>query len=188
MSVWFTSDLHLGHKLVSELRGFASTDEHDSAVMESLYKVGRGDQLWILGDLSCGSTAAERRALSLLLDFKQNKEVKLHLISGNHDSVASIHRESYKAFKAFAGVFDSIGDFGRKRVAGIPLLMSHYPYDGDHSEVERYTQYRLKNLDEWLIHGHTHSTEKIDGKQIHIGWDAWREPVHLTTIMKMMEP
>ncbi len=32
---YFTADLHLGHRLVSGLRGFADPAEHDAAVAEA---------------------------------------------------------------------------------------------------------------------------------------------------------
>jgi calcineurin-like phosphoesterase family protein len=33
-NIWFTSDLHLGHQKVSEIRGFDSVEAHDVAISE----------------------------------------------------------------------------------------------------------------------------------------------------------
>ncbi len=52
MSLWFTSDLHLGHTLVAENRGFETPRLHDNAILDALSKVPADDELWILGDLS----------------------------------------------------------------------------------------------------------------------------------------
>ncbi|WP_186314568.1 hypothetical protein [Corynebacterium glyciniphilum] len=40
--VWPVSDLHLGHRKVSELRGFADTDEHDRVILDHLREVPDG--------------------------------------------------------------------------------------------------------------------------------------------------
>lgn len=38
----------------------------------------------------------------------------------------------------------------------------------------RQPQFRLPDLGEWLIHGHTHSKERLDGpRSVHVGLDAW---------------
>lgn len=39
---WMVSDLHLGHHLVLELRGSASTDQHDEVIVNSLREVPDG--------------------------------------------------------------------------------------------------------------------------------------------------
>ncbi|MDH6288690.1 hypothetical protein [Rhodococcus opacus] len=47
MSVWFTSDLHLRHARLVEIRGFeAEIDAHDESILDALgTAVGSGDQL-----------------------------------------------------------------------------------------------------------------------------------------------
>lgn len=44
----------------------------------------------------------------------------------------------------------------------------------DHTVEARYNQWRLPDMGDWLLHGHTHSTQKIipGTKMIHIGVDA----------------
>jgi calcineurin-like phosphoesterase family protein len=41
---------------------------------------------------------------------------------------------------------------------------------------------------ELLIHGHTHSTEKLNGTQIHVGVDAWNyAPATLKEIEELVK-
>lgn len=70
---WFTSDLHLGHPFVAELRGYdrgdADVERHDAAILGNLTAaLSPGDTLWVLGDISSGWGPQEERALSLLHD------------------------------------------------------------------------------------------------------------------------
>lgn len=55
MTYWFTSDLHLGHEKVAELRGFPSVRKHDSVIVDNLLRsLNSGDKLFVLGDVSLG--------------------------------------------------------------------------------------------------------------------------------------
>lgn len=177
---YYTSDLHLGHALVAETRQYDNTDVHDSAVLSKLHALNpKGDQLYILGDLSSGSKRGTERALELLADVPVTK----HLILGNHDPAHPMHRDAWKWQRRYLDVFESIQPFARQRFTvddvRHEVLLSHFPYDGDHTAEARYSQYRLRNYDRWLLHGHTHSGKRIapGTRQIHIGWDAWRRPV-----------
>lgn len=50
---FFTSDLHLGHRLVSEIRGFENVVDHDESIIEQWNKqVKPKDTVWILGDIA----------------------------------------------------------------------------------------------------------------------------------------
>jgi calcineurin-like phosphoesterase family protein len=192
MSVWFTSDLHLGHARVTEDRGFATPDDHDKAIFDSiLTNVRRGDQLWILGDLTVGGRGAEDRALCELNVFRNVTGIELHLIPGNHDSVHPMaNRNSHNRLRAFLEVFESVQLFARRKIARQTVLMSHFPYVGDHTEVDRGVKFRLQDDGDWLLHGHTHSgyTRDADSdRQIHVGWDAWNKPVHLDWIAAEIE-
>lgn len=189
-----TSDPHFGHFKVSQIRGFVNTDQHDEAVLGSYRRALRqGDDLWILGDLTAGGKASEERALDLLLDLKHEKGVRLHLVNGNHDSVSGVHRDGFKRQRRFMLTFDSVQDFARKRGPGrVPVFLSHYPFasagDGPHREGARYLQYRLPDMGDWLLHGHTHQPERVSGpRSIHVGWDAHRGPVPWGQIEQIIE-
>lgn len=204
MSVFFTSDLHFGHQKVAEDRNFETTGEHDASIIDSLVDQTQvGDQVWILGDLSKGGTTAENRALVNLRLRLPGRS--LHLIAGNHDSCHPMtNRNSHNRIKAFYPTFDSVQFFARRRIGGQQVLLSHFPYSGDHTEHDRGVQFRLRDEGEWLLHGHTHSQERgpawdssivwNDGgrskypnhKQIHVGWDAWGRLVTLEELEEII--
>lgn len=60
MMVFFTSDLHLGHKKVLSIRKqFHDIKEHDDFLIEKWNnKVKKNDEVYILGDLSFRSNRA----------------------------------------------------------------------------------------------------------------------------------
>lgn len=173
-ATFFTADLHFGHKLVSQLRGFHNTTDHDREIEWKWWRdVRPQDRVYVLGDISGGSKQAEEYALSRLAELPGEK----HLIAGNHDSVASIHRNGWKSIQQFQAVFHSIRDFARIRVQKTDVLLSHYPYiyegDGKDREGSRYEQYRLPFLGAPLVHGHTHSTvAETDKFQYCVSWEA----------------
>lgn len=180
MSVWFTSDLHFGHRFVSGLRGFDSTDEHDERlVSEWSRRVGKDDQVWVLGDLAVSSPA---RALEIVRSLPGVK----HLIAGNHDGCHPMHRDAHKQQAKYLSVFASVQAFARRRIDGAEVLLSHFPYAKDRHEA-RYMQYRLRDEGAWLLHGHTHGTERLEGREIHVGVDAWGlAPVPIHVIADLM--
>lgn len=51
MSVYFTSDMHLGHKSILKYRPqFSTIEEHDEAFFTELSKLTKRDVLFVLGD------------------------------------------------------------------------------------------------------------------------------------------
>lgn len=95
----------------------------------------------------------------------------------------------------YYGVFKSVQSYARRRVEGAEVLLSHLPYssatNADHTATPRYSQYRLPDLGRPLLHGHTHGQERVthtihNTRQIHVGLDAWRRPVHLNEITEML--
>lgn len=188
-TVWFTSDLHIGHALVAEERAnraniavpLAPTDRsehcirwHDRTLAENWDAVIQPhDQVWVLGDLSAGSSGAQRNALKWIEERPGEK----HLVSGNHDRVHPMYLDAHKWQAHYLEVFQSVQPFARRRVGGHTALLSHLPYRGDHTTEQRYNQYRLRDEGEWLLHGHTHSRfinePKVHPRQLHVGVDAW---------------
>lgn len=167
-TIRYTADLHLGHALVARTRGFDDPEPHDAMVIEMWNQtVDKNDIIYVLGDISCGR---EPYALTQLSSLPGRKR----LIVGNHDSVHPMHRESHKRQRQFLEVFESVQTFARRRAGGVEFLLSHFPYDGDHTETERFNQYRLRDEGRWLLHGHTHSTTARSSERgINVGLDAW---------------
>lgn len=219
---FFTSDLHFSHKLVAEKRGFrklgnpnpdgsenviGDTIKHDNAIITRWNEVVRPeDTVWVLGDVGMGHI--ERFADSLT---KLNG--RLHLITGNHDDPWPGNRDSFKFQRAWLEYFESVQAFARRRVNGRVVLLSHFPYEGDHTTDPRAGQFRLRDEGEVLLHGHMHTADKItpmidtecffcgavlnDGpclhndsvvsRQIHVGLDAWDlRPVPMQDIQELI--
>lgn len=165
------------------MRGFSSTDEHDEAVLGPILELSVTDEVWLLGDVSGGQKEEELHALGLLRDAPAS----LHLIAGNHDSVSAIHRNGWKHQRRWLNVFTSVQSFGRVRLAGRQVLMSHFPYarsgDGPDRDESRYLEFRLPDEGFPLLHGHTHQmtphmlapdSGEADLTQFCVSWDAHR--------------
>ncbi len=105
MSVFITSDLHLGHPKLADLRGFNSVSEHDDAIMHELSKLGKRTKLFILGDIAWNETAFSK--LSEL-------ECTMDAVLGNHDTLSA---------KVYAETFNKV--YGMVRYKN--LWLSHCP-------------------------------------------------------------
>lgn len=192
MAIFFTSDLHLGHDRVAEIRGFLNVQAHDAVVIRNLSNIPAGSTLFILGDVAMGGW---KQTILPLGDMIRGNNLLVHVILGNHDRPAPNNSNGHAYVSEFAmrGGFASVSTVAKISVDGQSLLMSHYPYDGDHTEEERYDQFRLRDLGTTLLHGHTHSDQRVSRSsngtlQIHVGLDAWGlKPVPLHQIKTIME-
>lgn len=215
MSVWFTSDLHLGHGLVAGYRGFedvrtrrlmdehsflvqSATAEHDTRLATNWDRmVDEDDIVWILGDLTVSTDVLP------MFDWIRARPGRKHLVLGNHDAIHPAHRDAQKRYaKAWdrSHPFDSIQTFARRRVGQgrRQVLLSHFPYSAapDHHREDNadfYAQYRLRDLGIPVLHGHTHRPEQTSHSelatpQFHVGLDAHDlRPVHLSKIEEWLE-
>jgi calcineurin-like phosphoesterase family protein len=188
-TAWFTSDLHFMHKMLAEdIRGFSGIEEHDEALIENINScVKKDDALWILGDLSLKKPAVFGHLFSRLNGNK-------YVIWGNHDYGWGFNRDAYKYGDEYyyMGVM-AANDFARRKMNHKTVMLSHFPYTGDHSADDRYDECRLKNFGNTLLHGHTHSDEIIsfagvNTLQVHVGLDAWNlMPVEINTILELID-
>lgn len=90
---YFTADLHLGHRLVSGLRGFPDPAEHDAAVADRWRaRVGGDDVVWVLGDLAVTSS---RRGIDEVLG-KVAESTQDHR-SGPHELLDAFWDHSHSA-------------------------------------------------------------------------------------------
>ena len=185
MTVWFTSDLHLGHVRLlelSEARGaaFASIDEHDARLVANWNDtVAPEDTVWVLGDVDMHGKDASLGRISALAGTKI-------LVAGNHDACWAGMRDGWrKRDRYLAAGFAAVMDFG---VAKLPpvrqggpatrVLLSHFPYAGDSHDEDRYSQFRLRDEGVTLLHGHAHDAfreARTPGGTwgINVGVDWW---------------
>lgn len=193
---WFTSDLHIGHRLVAGHRGFFDADaagEPDPAAHDKWLAdlwdstVSDEDIVFVLGDVSMNFKP-------YVSEWVRQRPGTKHLITGNHDSVHPMHSTALRHLEKWTtpGLFSTVQPSLRRRYNGHEVLLSHFPYieqDGDEGRrAGSYPQWRLPDLGVPLIHGHTHGPEKehrneIDtwsdiprygSPQLHVGIDAWR--------------
>lgn len=169
--VWGVSDPHLFHKFVSGLRGYTAAEFNKLFIEDWLSKVMPKDQVWLCGDLTGGGHIKE--ALELLSELPGEK----HLIIGNHDDPFPVHRDAHRRIKKYYEVFESVQLHASRSINGTRVMVSHFPYSGDHSEESRYDQWRLPDFGVPIIHGHTHSSEILSHSpngtpQINIAWEA----------------
>lgn len=211
--VFYTSDIHVGHRMVARIRGFHSTDEFEEHRGEMVPKadvlshdiqlahnwdsvVGEKDTIFVLGDISInGSTYA--------LDWFRERPGNKILVSGNHDPVhPGFFRNSYRKIAEWREVFMDIQPYYRLRLTGQNVLLSHLPYSGTGAEgrrdngeeiEERGPQWRLPDLGLPLIHGHTHGPEvehiSDNGTpEFHVGVDAHElHPVPQSTVLNWLD-
>lgn len=195
--ILYTSDPHITHAKLAQLRGFLTTDgEGDPAAHDAWYAgmwrehVTKRDTVLVLGDFTPGGTRARRSALALFSTLPGRKV----LIVGNHDEGHPAHRDSIKpgVQAEYLEVFDAVLPFALRRLTvngeRRHVALSHFPYFGDHTREDRFDEWRLKDTGKWLLHGHTHNpSQRVhDGRQIHVGIDAWGRPVAETEIAELI--
>lgn len=147
---YFTADLHLGHRLVSGLRGFGDPAEHDAAIADQWRSiVGTNDIVWVLGDLAMASS---NRGIDEVLGKIAVLPGTKQLIAGNHDPVHPMHRDTHRWQRRYLEVFESVQAFGWRKIGlSLPdgqddsqtVLLSHFPYSADHEPGARYLEYRM---------------------------------------------
>lgn len=181
MATWLTSDMHLSQLGVSTRRGFVTVEEHDNTIERNIKKlVADTDTLWILGDIAVGDW---RAALERIAAWPGEK----HLILGNHDRAHPGNSQGHAYQHEYLNTFRSIGTSAELRDSGNRYMLSHFPYDGEGQRTgpERFTEWRLRDEGKWLVHGHTHSKERVSlsakgTMQINVAVDAWdMKPVNL---------
>lgn len=172
---WWTSDLHLGHAgiLAHTQRPYGDTETMDVDLIERWNeRVDPADEVYILGDLAMGPIV---EMLELVELFNGTK----FLVPGNHDKCweglrrkqknqVDRWRRSYEA----AGLTVLDGELALQ-LGHVEVVVSHFPYEGDSQEVERFPALRPKDRGAWLLHGHVHEKWRQHGRMINVGVDAW---------------
>ncbi len=188
--IWFTADLHLGHRNIirfcdrwhlcgyesREAASFANAkvpsatdlEEHDQRLIANINdSVGVDDTLWVLGDF-CLSP------LELARQYRERIRCKkVGLVRGNHD------------LKSYDELFDPVMDQGMIRYQGRRMFLNHYPmrsWDGAFHGA-------------WHLYGHVHdrlSDEDAAEPSLlvkDVGVDACHyRPISFVDLMSYMKP
>lgn len=208
--MYFTSDTHFGHRLMTRERGYAPgarcpdevaaehVKEHDEEIIALWNRhVRPEDTVWHLGDLTL---IAPRRLAGIVPRLNGH----IRLVLGNHDRAHPMAGE--KSIGALRETLDlGIEWAGTVAAAKIPptrerarrngsaphrVVLSHFPYEDDHTEDPRAAQWRLRDEGNTLLHGHLHTDAATDPsrpRQVHVGWDTWHRPVAAHEIAQIIE-
>lgn len=193
---FFTSDTHFGHKNIIKYshRPYRDYSHMDEMLINNWNeRVGDTDVVYHLGDVAMGDSERWDGILKRLNGYKV-------LVVGNHDRVFAGEkaRQREKWDEKYHEWFDEVHDNFRGLWLdnGTIVDLSHFPYDGDSHDGDRYEAFRLPDTGRVLIHGHTHA-EGEDGRvskskrgtlQVHVGVDSWNyRPVSEDEVISLIE-
>lgn len=162
--VYFTSDLHFGHRAMVQRgwRPFADIDEMDATLIDNWNStVGATDSIFILGDLSF-------RPMARTMEIIGELQGKKYLILGNHDKNLPKYAEAY---------FEGVAPYHEITYASKLFALCHYPL----------RSWNQMHYGSWNLHGHSHGNIKERWKnQVDVGVDCWGYmPVHIEQILGM---
>lgn len=169
--LFFTSDLHLSHKLMVSERGFNDIEQMNYSIIRSINNLVRpDDDLYILGDLSFANFEVTNDLLALIKGRK-------YLIAGNHDNRKMIdkllHHFVWVKDQYVLKIKDPDVNGGNQKIFLHHCPMLTWP-EAHHGS--------------WQAHGHSHgSLDKLyTSTRIDVGWDIWRRPLAYEDIKRYM--
>lgn len=175
----FYSDPHFGHKNIIKYcnRPFSDVEDMTRGLIENYNNViGTNDVVMWLGDCSF----CKKSDFNQIMKRLNGKKI---LVRGNHDHS---NREMLQAG------FEIVLSQCFLRISGKLCRLSHFPYFKSERPGMKIDD-RHKNKrpvyvnGEILIHGHTHSSEKVYKNMIHVGVDAWDyKPALMSEIEEIM--
>lgn len=171
MNIYFTSDPHYWHLRINELarRPWSTVEDMNEGLIARYNSVvGPEDWTYILGDFAFGlGTEGHLEIVQRLNGIKI-------LIPGNHDRCHPMDKRAVAQRDAYlrAGFDDVTPPIMRKEIGGQWVWLSHFPYDGDSHDGDRFTEWRVADDGSWVVHGHTHGKWLQRGRQIDVGVDA----------------
>lgn len=156
MTKWFTSDLHVGHKRITEFtdRKLVTTaEDHDNWVVDLWNsQVKPGDVVWILGDVSFARFDKTCEALKKMQGQK-------HVIKGNHDRADDL--DHLKA----ANIIQNWHHYKEIKVGGkednLTACLFHFPI----------TAWHRQHYGSIHLFGHCHGSYAGIGKCLDVGLD-----------------
>lgn len=183
--IWFTSDQHFGHENILKFteRGsfWSTTEDMDEGLIAAWNDaVAHDDEVWVLGDFAMGDRALGLSRVARLNGVK-------YLVAGNHDRcLPGVYNNAHRFVRDYVEAgFEAVFQWAQvklppltKKGPGMKVMLSHFPYDGDHTEGERFAEFRLRDTGIPLVHGHVHEAYRTrlsnnGTPTINVGVDAW---------------
>jgi len=165
--VFVTSDTHFGHANIIKYcnRPYKSAYHMDDCMVKDWNDtVGKNDWVIHLGDFSFQS------------DRYVNKlNGKIILVKGNHDN------SQYN--KCFEGVIE----FMPVPIVEFNCYLIHTPIDRD-GQYKKGCEPDFSVLDryDYIICGHVHDRFVVSGKNINVGIDIWKKPIHIDELARFL--
>lgn len=146
MTVWFTSDLHLGHENIIEHQGrpFRDAEHMAQALIANINSVVlQRDTLYILGDFTMKVNGKEAARLRHRINCRE-----VHLVRGNHD----------KKWQGETCPFSTVSDYLEIRLGPdrVGTVLMHYP-------IEHWNGSHHGSIH---LHGHIHADAAYNRKAI----------------------
>ncbi len=182
---WHTSDLHLDHVNINDLahRPFDSVSEMNEALITNWNEtVKPADVVNVHGDLVMGKRDESLKYVRLLNGY-------IILTPGNHDHCGPWHKREADMVRLYkeAGIDEITPLEITFNINNQEVLGTHFPYVGDSTEEDRYSEYRPTDNGLWLLHGHVHEKWLQRGRMINVGVDVHNfYPVNRDVLAEMM--
>lgn len=158
--LWFTADPHFGHRRAAVFRGFEEVGKMDEALVRAWNdRVGPGDTVFLLGDVSFAGPGRTRELLDRL-------NGRIQLILGNHDKV--VQR---------GDVRDRFDEMVRYKEIRVATGMTHHDRQW---VVLMHFALRVWNEHHhgaWHLYGHSHGHLEPVGRSMDVGVDAVDPPL-----------
>lgn len=158
--VWFSADLHFGHKNIikfcSESRPFDNIEAHNEELVKRHNEVVKPDDVvWHLGDIAFGKDN---------LHYLGRMNGRKKLVMGNHDMYKTV--EYMKYYSRLAGVIEYQN-----------IILSHIPVN--ENQFARW---------DYNVHGHLHQNNMDDPRYLNVGVDQFNlYPVPLYRIKEIFK-
>lgn len=177
--VYYLGDTHVLHPKVVKTRGFESQEEHDMAVVDSIYQTcHRGDSLVLTGDICFGGAegfirlmreGAQRNLPHLKngvpLDWRPNFTIKV--TQGNHDKTRMLIALLEAGWiSGFACMYEYMTSRGKIVVSHIPMILDRWGYN---------------------IHGHLHTVVRPEPHYLNSSWEQHRRPMTFEALLEHKE-
>ena len=180
MITHFFSDPHFGHRNIVGFceRPFSSVGAMNAQILQNYHNmVISGDTVCWTGDAFFARGRGDRALWRAELRALPGRKI---LVRGNHDGTVA---------RCLDYGFDLVVDVLYLQILGQKVTVCHYPPANDASGDDRYLDRRppKPKAGEVLIHGHSHSPKRVNGRSIHVGVDAWDyRPVPLSCIQDLV--
>lgn len=152
MTIWYTSDLHLNHARLCEIkfRDFDNEVAMNYKILENICALVKPDDiLYILGDLCMSNTVNDAFAAEWLTEIKKRCNCRIYVVKGNHDKSKSLDAlKKAKIIEKWASWFIVNDD-----IDGVEFKVAcfHHPVIDYHTGKEA----------DACFHGHSHGMLQI---------------------------